>query len=236
MGTQDFRKTFGPEYPAAIMHENIRMPLRRESRFARHYHSDQHKSGCHLSRFMDHSASITALELQRKWSNWPEELQMDFCQSCYWLFNQDDYPEMLRFIMRRGGQKHWSAIALEIASGLPQAEAFDILVCALRNTDLEHSSNVAQAIAKTKHPGAEAVLRGHLTKLWAHPSLWDDAEFINWFAFGATTCIAHLIEIGAPTADFAEQVRKLSQHVCPRNRSTNSERLSKHYSEMSFPD
>ena len=81
-----------------------------------------------------------------------------------------------------------------------------------------HASNITQAIAKTSHPHAEFTLRRHLHAVWQHPAFWDDADFINWVAFDATTCIAHLIELGASPEDFVEQVRQLSNHVCSHNR------------------
>ena len=155
---------------------------------------------------------------------------MDFCQSSGWLHEQADFPEMLRFIMQRGSPGHWSGIALSVASCLPPQEAFDVLVRALHGTDIGQTANISQAIAHTKHPDAEATLRRHLVAVWAHPALWEDADFVNWVGFDATTCIAHLIEAGAPPSDFTNEVRRLSEHVCSHNRQCCRNFLSKHYS------
>src|SRR5947207_11049388 len=125
--------------------------------------------GSEISRFMDGSASITASELQQDWRSWREDERSDFCQSCCWLHEQSDFPEMLRFIMQHGRPEHWSGIALSVASQLPRDEAFDALVRALRSTELGQSSNVSQAIAHTKHPDSEATLRKHLAAVWSHP-------------------------------------------------------------------
>ncbi len=225
----DLKKQYGDEYPAAVTADGIRMPLRRESRFSRSYHSVKHKTGCEISRFMDGSASITASELQQEWPNWPADIRRDFCQSSDWLDEQADFPEMLRFIMRHGDPEDWSGVALSVASQLPKDEAFNVLVGALRSTELGRTSNIAQAIAHTKHPDAEATLRRHLAALWSNSALWKDSDFINWFGFDATTCIAHLIELGAPPSDFAEQVRQLSEHLCSGNRKSCRNFLSKHY-------
>lgn len=230
MKLEDLKKRFGDEYPAAVITDGIRMPLRRERKFSRSYRSDEHKMGSEISRFMDDSATITALELQREWPSWTGDVRTDFCGSCCWLHEQPDFPEMLRFIMQHGGPEHWSGIALSVASHLPCDEAFDTLARALQSTAIGKTSNVAQAIAQTKHPNADAALRDHLAVLWAHPALWDAADFLNWVGFDATTCIAHLIELGAPSADFTEQVRQLSEHVCSRNRESCRNYLSKHYS------
>jgi hypothetical protein len=213
-------------------HREIRMPMFRDGRFSRSYHSVEHNMGREISRFMDGSASITASELQSEWGSWSDDVRTDFCQSSDWLHQQADFPQMLRFIMQHGSSRHWSGIALSVASCLPQQEAFDLLVRALHSTDIGHTANFAQAIAHTKHPVAQATLRRHLAAVWAHPALWDDADFVNWVGFDATTCIAHLIEAGAPPSDFSEQVRRLSEHVCLLNRQSCRNFLSKHYSGL----
>ena len=228
----DPKNTYGDEYPAAVVCNGMRMTLRRESRFSRSYYSDEHKTGCEESRFNDGSASITALELEQDWDTWTEDMRTDFCQSCDSLcVLQADFPEILRFIMQHGRPPHWAGIAMSVASLLPRDEAFDTLVRALRNAELGPvTANIAQAIAHTKHPYAEVTLRRHLAALWEHPALWDGADFMNWVASGATTCIAHLIELRPPPSDFTEQVRRLSEHACSLNRESCRKRLSKHYS------
>ena len=76
----------------------------------------------------------------------------------------------------------------------------------------------------------QRVLRTHLSALWSHPSLWDDDEFINWIAYGATCSIEHLIDVGARPGDFADHVRQLAKHACAGNRDSCRNFLSKHYS------
>jgi hypothetical protein len=230
MKLADLKKYFGDEYPAAVITDGIRMPLRWEKRFSRFYSSDKPKLSHGISRFMDGSASITASDLQQEWPGWEEDIRMDFCESCSWLHEQHDFPEMLRFIMQHGGHDHWSAIALNVASQLPRDEAFNFLVRALHSMDIGSSANVEQAIAMTKHPDADATLRSHLATLWRHPALWDNADFMNWVGFDAVTCIAHLIELGASPADFNEQARKLSEHACSGNQESCRNHLSMHYS------
>lgn len=230
MRISDLKKQYGDEYPAAVVVDGIRLPLSSERRFSRSYRSSEHKLGAEVSRFMDGSASMTASELQQEWPGWTEDMRSDFCQSSCWMHDQSDFSEMLRFIMEHGGPQDWSGIALSVASELPRDEAFDTLVRALRSTELGHSSNISQAIAHTKHPDAEATLRRHLAALWSHPALWDDDAFSNLVSFDVTTCIAHLIELGAAPTDFTEQVRRLSEHVCSRNRESCRNFLSKHYS------
>ncbi len=226
----DFKKLYGDEYPTAVVMDGVRLVLRRERRFSRSYQSDEHKMGTEISRFMDGSASITASELQREWPGWTDDMRVDFCQASCWLNGQADFPEMLRFVMQHGETQQWRAIALSVASQLPREEAFDTLVHALRNTELGDASNISQAIAHTKHPDAEATLRSHLVALWSHPSLWQDNDFINWIGFEVTTCIAHLVELGALPSDFTEQVQRLSEHVCSGNRDSCRNFLSSHYS------
>lgn len=227
--TDALKKMFGDEYPTAVIVDGIRLPLHREHRFSRSYHSDEHKMGSEVSRFMDGSASITASELQREWHTWTDRLRMDFCQSCCWLHEQSDFQDMLRFIMQHGTPDEWSGVAMSVASQLPRDEAFDILLRALRSVEIGHTSNIAQAISITKHPDAEPTLRRHLDAIWVHDALWEDAEFINWVAFDATTCLAHLIDLGASQGDFEDRVRQLAEHTCARNRNSCRSFLSKHY-------
>jgi hypothetical protein len=223
------KKMFGDEYPAAVVVDGVRLPLRSERWFSRSYHSDEDKMGSEVSRFMDGSASITASELQRDWHTWTEGQRMDFCQSCCWLQEQPDFPDMLRFIMQHAAPDEWSGVASSVASQLPRDEAFDILVRVLRTVEVGHTSNIGQAIAITKHPDAAPKLRHHLETIWAHRTLWDHDKFLNWVAFDATTCIAHLIELDAAPSDFEARVRELACHMCAGNRDACRNLLSKHY-------
>jgi hypothetical protein len=229
MSTEALKKSFGNDYPAAAVVNGVRMPLALERQFSRYYHSGQpNTGGCFVSRFMDGSASMTAEQLQREWPTWTREQRTDFCQSCCWLHQQSDFRNMLRFIMQHGSSEDWPGIALLTASYLPCDEAFPFLlgVAALHPMDI----NVIQAIAETKHPDAEATLRQHLRAIWDNPALWNDDDFLNWVASYATACIQHLVELGASPADFDEQVRRLSEHVCGGNRDSCRRSLSKHYS------
>jgi hypothetical protein len=158
---------------------------------------------------------------------------MDFCQECSWLRKQDDFRDILRFIMQHASPAEWSGIASSVASQLPRDEAFDILVRALRTVEIGRSSNIGQAIAITKHPDAESTLRHHLKAIWAHDALWENADFLNWIAFDATTCIAHLIELGARPCDFEDHVRQIAHHICTNNRDSCRNFLSKHYAWLS---
>ncbi len=231
MNLKDLKIIFGDEYPAAVMSETgIRMPLHRETRFSRFYYSAKHKNGAEISRFMDGTATITAAELQRDWASWPEKIRSDFCQSCVWLSGQADFSEMLRFITQNGSSPEWCAVALSVASELPRDEAFAFLVQALNQTEIGETANLTQAIAATKHPEAEAKLRRNLAAIWAHPDLWANEDHMNKVAYDAMTCIEHLIQLGVPPSDFAEQVRQLSEHVCPGNRDCVRTFLGKYYS------
>jgi hypothetical protein len=230
MNISDLKRPFGDEYPAAVMIDGARLLLRRERLFWRSYKSDEHKMVSQVSRFVDGSASISVSELHQEWPGWTEDMRSDFCQSSGWLDEQSDFPEMLRFIMRHGAPEHWSAIALSVASRVPRNEAFDVLVGALGSTEIGLGSNIAQAIGHTRLPDAEAALRRHLAVLWSKPSLWEEDDFVNWVGFEVTTCIEQLIDVGASSSDFTDQVRRLSDHVCSGNRESCRNFLSKHYS------
>ena len=230
MNIEQLKRSFGEEYPAAITRNGSRIPLKGETRFSRCYCLPGDKTEHWFSKFMDGSASMTFAKLEAEWPTWTESERLDFCGNCSWLHEQSDFPDMIRFVMRHGGADEWSAIAMSVASSLPQNEAFDVLVSALHALRIGKTSNITQAVAQTKHPEAEATLREHLQSVWERSSLWDNDPFVNWIAFDATTCIAHLLELGAPSADFEEQVRRLSRHVCSHNRDCCRNYLSKHYS------
>ena len=229
MNADALKKLFGDEYPVAVMENGIRLPLRHERRFVRSYHSAEHKLGSEVSRFMDGSASITVSELQREWHTWSDRDRIDFCQNCCWLSEQPDFPDMLRFVMQHAAPSEWSGIAMSVASNLPRNEAFDILLRALRTVEIGRASNIAQAIAITKHSEAESTLSKHLETIWAHEALWDGAEFLNWVAFDATTCIGHLIELGAKPSEFEQRVHQLAEHACSGNQRSCRTFLAKHY-------
>ena len=229
MKIEALKKVYGPEYPAAVVMNGVRMAMRAERRFSRSYRSEADKTGTSVSRFMDSTASITAKELSQEWPAWDQDTRIDFCQACCWLREQPDYPEMLRFVMKHGGTVEWSAVALGVAGHLPQEEAFNSLLAALRETAIGRTANITQAIAGTKHPSAEGTLRRHLQAIWVDAALWDDDKFLNWVAFDAATCIGHMIELGVAPAEFEDQVRRLSRHVCGRNQESCRHFLSKHY-------
>lgn len=227
---EELSRAYGEEYPAAVIRDGVRLPLKRETRFSRHYQSGNKKAPTLIvSRFMDRSASMTFAQLVRDWPTLSTDERVDFCNECSWLNHQPDFPEIIRFVVQHSSPQEWSAIAQVVASRLPQDEAFDLLVRALRSSDRFPVSNLAQGIACTKHPQAEPTLREHLSKLWRHRSLWDDDSFLNWVAYDATTCIEHLIELGAAPEDFESQVRQLAEHVCSGNRDSCRRFLSKYY-------
>lgn len=225
----ELKKLYGEEYPAAVTMGKVRMPLSEEGRFTRHYQCDDPNMGTAVSRFMDGSAKITADELKNEWPLWSYRERLDFCQSCSWLSGQEDFPEILRFVMRHGGEDDWSAIALSVAGALPQSEAFDLLLRALDFAKDRPACNLGQAIASTRHPEAPAALRSLLEKLWKSPDLWEDDDFLNWTAYDATTCIEHLIQIGAPADEFDAMVRELAHHSCEGNRDSCRRFLAKHF-------
>ena len=229
MTLEQLKERYGPEYPTAIVVDGVRLALSQERRFSRSYDADDHRISSVVSRFVDGSASMTYAQLEAEWPAWTEHERLDFCNACAWLHTQADFPDMLRFVMTHGAPREQSAVALCVASELPQAEAFDILVRALHRVGPGDASNITQAIALTRHADAESTLRAHLQHVWTHPELWDDANFVNWLAFDAATCISYLIALDVPAADFEDQVRQLARHRCAGNRRSCRAVFSKHY-------
>jgi hypothetical protein len=89
--------------------------------------------------------------------------------------------------MQHGGPYEWCGIALPVSTHLPQEEAFDLLVRALRSTDLGHTGNITQGIANSKHPGADAVLRQHLELIWSVPRCFRWNSSWRWVGWGDDT-------------------------------------------------
>jgi hypothetical protein len=183
---------------------------------------------------MDGTATMRLERLRDEWPLWSEGERLDFCNACSWLGDQADFPDMLRFVMSTDGRQYWSSVALSVAHRLPQEEAFVILRNALHRTE-QHTANLTQAIARTAHPEARQSLSAHLEELWRRAGLWDDAPFMNWIAFDATSCIAHLLEIGASASEFEDKVRALSEHRCAGNRDSCSRQLHEHYEWLPLP-
>jgi hypothetical protein len=111
----------------------------------------------------------------------------------------------------------------------PPDETFKLLVGVLRRSALGHTANVVRALGLTQHPEAEATLRRHLQSIVATTATWEDAEFSNKLARGAAYCILSLIKLGVPPVEFDGIVRRLSEHVCERNRQWCRRNFAKHY-------
>ena len=223
------QRLYGDEYPAAVTLNGVRMPLVVERRWTRIYATEDRRTSHMASRFMDGSAAITYAKFSRRWRWWSKQSREEFCSACSWLHEQSDYPDILRHIMRHGTREHWRAVANSVGVHLPQDEAFGLLSQALLSAMPGDASNLTQGIARTKHPDAERVLRAHLAMLWTDMELWQNNDFINWVAFDATTCLAHLIELGASPTDFDGQVRQIMEHPCGRNRDSCRFYLGKSY-------
>jgi hypothetical protein len=229
MDDDELRECYGDEYPNAVTHDGVRMPLLRVDRFARHYYSVEASTGAVVSRFADGTATMTFEQFKSEWPTWSPSERAQFCNECRWLHEQDDFPDMLRVIMAEGDEHNWSSIALSVASILPQEESYLILAECLAKVEGQSSANISQGIAATKHPSAQGTLRANLERLWNNPKLWDDDAIINWIGYDATCCIKHLLELGQPAVEFEEKVQRLSKHPCLGNRKSCSQFLKEYY-------
>ena len=235
MDERAMKAMYGPEYPNALLVSGVRMPLEREGRFMRHYSTEDGKQGAAISKFSDGTATITHEELQREWFGWSARDRGQFCGASSWLVHQADFPDMLRFIMQHGEPEHWSGIAIQVATCLPQEEAYQTLVNALHKLE-RNTANISQGISLTKHPRAREELSLLLERLWVHPNLWDDDSFTNWHAFDALCCIQHLLDLGAPPEEHESRVRRLFEHKCSGNRDSCSSYLHKYYAWLPKPE
>ena len=234
MDIGQLKQQYGDEYPAAITLYGVRMPLIHDGRFAREYSSKEAKAAATISKFQDGTAAITIAQLRSEWIAWSQRDRHEFCSGCAWLLEQADLPDMLRFVMSQPEPEYWSSVALAVAHYIPKDEAFALLRDALLRID-NHTANIAQGIAATKHADARPLLAKHLEQLWSHPDLWADDPFNNWRAFDATCCIANLLELGGQPGEYEAKVRALSKHVCTGNRESCGIFLHQHYEWLQKP-
>jgi hypothetical protein len=230
MNADELKKTLGENYPAEIALNGEVLTLSDEQRFSRTFSRQDGSLSYTISRFMDKSASFSAKELEQEWPTWPESLRREFADNCHWLKDQEDAPEIARFLAVHGDESVWELSAMFIATALNQEEAFQLLSERLSlSTDDMIDILWRQCIAATKHPQAQSVLREELEKLKSGPSVWADDDFFNWPACAVTCCIEHLLELGAKPADFEATVLKLAQHPCAGNRQSCQSSLAKYY-------
>lgn len=230
------RRQFGSEYPGTIlMFGRVRLPLQKETRFSRVYSAPNTQFKTVISKFEDGSAILSFAELDSGWAIWNEQDRLDFCGSSSWLYEQSDFPVMLRFVIRHGNTEHWSAVAGSVAACLPKDEAFGLLRSILDRMGDECTSNITQAIAATKHPEATDILRNHLATIWKHPALWDDDPFVNWTAHSAVCCIEHLLQLEVAPSELEDLVRELSVHRCKGIRESCQMFFHKRYDWIGEP-
>jgi hypothetical protein len=212
------------------------MPLERESAWSRRYRHPNGRERCIISRFDDGSATLTLDQLRSGWPTWTARDRRDLSQNCQWLHERADFADMLRFILKHGDFECWSGIALAVGRTLPLEEAVEALSSAVNATPIEHSANLLQALALTRHPAASGKIRGVLEQLLLEPTLWADDPFKNWFAFTATCCVSYLLQLGVAPNELEGTARALSQHICEGNRRTCSQYLAASYPWLSPPD
>jgi hypothetical protein len=207
-----------------------RLPLLRERRWSREY--GEKMSVTIISRFMDGSAAMSVAELEEMWPAWSESDRMDFCQNCEWLESQNDYSDMMRYIVEHGSPTEWSGVAQGVARALPLEEAFGILRSLLPRTPTGQRGNLVQAIALTRHPDALEVLRTELAALESNPELWDDDSFMNWLAHDALCCIKYLLELGANAEQHRAIAIRLAAHPCKELVCSVHRDLSTYYDQL----
>lgn len=229
MSIEDIKRVWGDEYPAAVTLNGIRMPLSRETRYARHYYNAEKRQGAGISKFSDGSASISLDELKSEWPKWDDAQRNDLAWNIGYLNNNSDLPEILRFLMRSEDSDHWSAVASTVSYRLPQPEAFELLRSALAHAPAGRSANITQGISLTKHPQAMPLLRKHLADLIVSKDFPNDDPFNNFVAYDAICCVSHLIDLGASPAEFEESVRILANHRCAGTRKSCRDHLKKYF-------
>lgn len=146
MDEDESKSRFGDDYPAFFGRGEHRIPLSKETRFSREYHDARFNLYHTISRFMDGSAKMDLKSFRKGWPTWPRRMRIDFCQNCSHLSGQEDFPDMLRFIMDHNSEDEPSAVAGSVAVLLPQDEAFERLVRALHERSYPSSANLPRRL------------------------------------------------------------------------------------------
>ena len=225
--------------------DKSKMKLVSETRWHREYALPEPGHFCRESKFFDGSASITLEELEREWPNWSEAERIDFCWSVGQALPTGDgcgkkfqgaqtgkdvfsrLPDMLRFIMRQGNHRTWSAVALDIVRLLPKEESIPFLIMACRKCAMGEGGNLLQALAISGSPDARPMIRDCLDRLWQDKRMFQEEKHINHFAAEATHCIRYLLKLGDASPDLAEKCRALVNHPTPANRDSARNFLEK---------
>jgi hypothetical protein len=209
--------------------------LERERRWSRTYRHPTKGQRFIMSRFLDGSASVTLKALEDGWAGWSRADRLDFCTNVKWLRKQADFSDILRFLAAATDPQAASSIALAVSTGLPQDEAFAILVRMLDATGESSSANFLQAIAQTRHPSAADEIRKRLAVIQVRPDIWADADFMNWTAFAAVCAVKELLQLGIAAGEFEQLVRALSEHPCAGVRDTCSRYVGSAYAWLPAP-
>jgi hypothetical protein len=204
--------SLGDEYPRAVNVQGMRMPLARESRFLRVYRDDVHGAAMEVSRFMDGTATMTPSVLDAEWTGWDEELQVELCKGLWWVDAEDDREEMLRFVMRRGNPRHWSAVAPSVACYLEDEEAFALLWKAVEDSGGIVSGMVKGLLGLAPETPYSMIMR-ILDRWLQNPLIWSQEEAGIALANDALKAFGHLRrDPCAMTSGIEKKMRELGKH------------------------
>jgi len=180
------------------------------------------------SRFMDGTATITLDELQRDWQSWPEGDKIDFCQSLAWA-QVPDRIDILRFVIDHGDHCTWLPIALLVAHELPPEESVPALRRWCESCEVGRGANYYQAVAYTGDPEAHDLLKRCLHRTWSTAGLMDDADFCNWVAHDAVSCMQSLLELNEDPDTYRSVFEALKKHPCKATRQETQGFLAKYF-------
>ena len=209
--------------------KNRGFKLTKETRWSRTY-SDENGQGHHIvSRFRDGSASITMEELSACWDTWPEGEKLDFCNELGWM-KEPLISDVLRFVMKKGDETLWQAVALEIAGHLPSNESVPFLMAACENSELGQGANFFGALARTDYPKKREVLQHRLKELVGHSDFGiRGQEYFNRVANEAVNITNDLLELGANPDDLRPVYLQLKDHPHDFVRQITRNFLSKYF-------
>jgi hypothetical protein len=78
-------------------------------------------------------------------------------------------------------------------------------------------------------PQTRTLLKQCLDRMWQSPELTNNADFMNWAACDAITCLEHLFLLNEAPASCRTQYDTLISHACERVRDDARHRLARFF-------
>jgi hypothetical protein len=123
-------------------------------------------------------------------------------------------PDVLE--ARLDGLENGAAPSVDLLSYLDDPRVRPAILSAAARMRLveDQESNVLQVLGIIGGEEAKAMLRAAIEGFLAHPLLWKDDEFCNWYASALLTACEGLLELDADATIAADAMVRMYEHPC----------------------